>query len=173
MIPVKCPHCQIGLKVDEQKIPQGINTFKCPKCKHEIPLSFLDNKRDSHTGGTDTVVVQPSKPKGGKLTVLPSGKTREQVFHLREERYIVGRKAAVSEANIRIETDDKMISRNHFRIDLRKDAQGGIICCLSDNHSKNRTMYNGAFLEEGEEVVLQENDEIKIGRTLLRYNELS
>ena len=170
MIPVKCPHCNVGLKVDQDKIPEGIDTFKCPKCKHNIPLSFLDNKRGISKDETTTVVFQSSKAEGGKLTVLFNGKTREQVFNLREGHYIVGRKAAVSDANICIETDDKMISRNHARINVKKDAHGGIIHCLSDYQSKNRTQHNGIFLDEGEEVVLQDNDEIKIGNTLLRFN---
>ena len=170
MIPVNCPHCSVGLKVDEQKIPQGIDTFKCPKCKHIIPLSFLENKRDTSKDETDTVAVQPSKVKGGKVTVLPIGKTREQIFHLREGNYVVGRKAAISDANIRIETDDKLMSRNHARIDVKKDGHGGIVHCLSDNQSTNRTLHNGIFLDEGEEIVLQDNDEIKIGNTLLRFN---
>jgi len=170
MIPVKCPFCQIGLKVDKQKIPKGIDTFKCPKCAHEISLSFLDNKPDTQKDETNTVVFQSAKAEGGKLTVLPKGNTREQVYHLREGNYIVGRKAAVSDADIRIETDDKMMSRNHARINVKKDAQGGIIHCLSDNRSKNRTMYNGQYLEEREEVILQDKDEIQIGNTLLLFN---
>lgn len=170
MISVKCPHCKVGLKVDEQKIPQGINTFKCPKCKQDIPLSFLDNKRDTQTGETNTLVYQPSKAKGGKLTVCPGGNTKEQIFHLREGHYIVGRKSPASDADIRIETDDKMMSRHHARVEVKKDSQGGLIHCLSDNQSKNQTMHNGIFLEESEEVVLQDNDEIKIGNTLLRFN---
>jgi len=171
MIPVKCPHCQVGLKVDEQKIPKGINAFKCPKCKHDIPVSFLEKKDEHRTGGTDTVIFQPSKKEGGKLTVFPNENTKEQVFHLREGNYIVGRKAAVSNANIRIETGDKMVSRNHFLLNVRKDSQGGLIHCLSDNQSKNKTMYNGKYLEEGEEVVLRNKDEIRIGNTLLHFNE--
>jgi len=170
MIPVKCPHCHVGLKVDKEKIPQGIETFKCPKCKQEIPLSFIDNKRNTHSNETTTVVFHSSKVEGGKLTVLPEGNTREQVYHLREGNYIVGRKVAVSNADIRIETDDKMMSRNHARISVKKDAHGGVIHCLSDNHSKNRTMHNGQYLDESEEVVLQDNDEIKIGNTLLLFN---
>ena len=170
MIPVKCPHCQVGLKVDEQKIPKGIDTFKCPKCKHEIPLSSLDKKQDTSKESTTTVIFQPSKAEGGKLTVLPYNNTKEQIFHLREGHFIVGRKASVSDANIRIETDDKMMSRNHARIDVKKDALGGIIHCLSDYKSKNRTQHNGIFLDESEEVVLRDNDEIKIGNTLLRFN---
>jgi predicted Zn finger-like uncharacterized protein len=171
MIPVKCPHCQVGLKVDEQKIPKGINSFKCPQCKHDIPVSYLGNKREHRIGGTDTVLFQPSGTEGGKLTVIPNEHTKEQVFHLQEGHYVVGRNASVSNAHIQIETEDKMMSRNHIRIDVKKDSQGGLIHCLSDNRSKNRTMYNGKYLEEGEEVVLQNNDEIRIGNTLLRFNE--
>ena len=172
MIPVKCPHCKVGLKVDEQKVPKGIVSFKCPKCKHDIPVSLLANKQEHRTtSGTDTVVFQPSKTEGGKLTVFPNDNTKEQVFHLQEGHYIVGRKASVSNANICIETDDKMMSRNHLLIDVKKKTHGGLIHCLSDYQSKNKTMYNGKYLEKGEEVVLQNNDEIKIGNTLLRFNE--
>ena len=32
MISIKCPHCQVGLKVDEGKLPLGITSFKCPNC---------------------------------------------------------------------------------------------------------------------------------------------
>ena len=173
MIPVKCPYCQVGLKVDEQKIPEGISSFKCPKCKHDIPLSFLEKNREQRADEQDTVIFQPSKSGGGKLTVFDSEYAREQIFHLREGRYIVGRKAAVSNANIRIETTDKLVSRNHFRIEVRKDSKGGLIHCLSDNQSKNKTMYNGKFLEENEEVVLRNNDEIRIGNTLMRFTENS
>ena len=170
MISVKCPHCKVGLKVDEQKIPKGIDTFKCPKCKHDIPLLYIDNQRDIRKSGTNTVVFQQSKAEDGRLTVIPNENTKEQIYHLREGQYIVGRKTSTSIADIRIETTDKMMSRNHARIEVRKDAKMGLIHCLTDNQSKNRTMYNGAFLDNGEEVVLQDNDEIKIGNTLIRFN---
>ncbi|MDR0794601.1 MAG: FHA domain-containing protein [Tannerella sp.] len=170
MIPVKCPHCQVGLKVDEKKVPKGLNFFKCPKCKHDVPLSLLENIREHLQGETDTVVFQPSVKEGGKLTVFPDQKTKEQIFHLREGQYIVGRKASISNASIRIETGDKMISRNHFQVNVKKDSQGGLLHCLSDCRSKNRTIYNNRCLEEDEEVVLQDNDIIKIGHTLLRFN---
>ena len=170
MIPVKCPHCKVGLKVDEQKIPKGIDTFKCPKCKHDIPLSFIDNKRDGHENEITTVVSHLSKAEDGRITVLPDENTKEQIFHLREGNYIVGRKTSASIADIRIKTADKMMSRNHARIEVKKDSKQSLMHCLSDNQSKNRTMYNDVFLEDNEEVVLQDNDEIKLGNTQLRFN---
>jgi FHA domain. len=170
MIPVKCPHCKVGLKVDEQKIPKGIDSFKCPKCKYDVPLSFLENKQEHRTvGEVNTVVLQLSKSERGKLIVLPNKSTKEQIFHLQEGHYIVGRKSSAANADICIETEDKMMSRNHAQIEVKKDLQGSILHCLSDYQSKNRTMYNGIFLEKGEEVVLQDNDEIKIGNTMLRF----
>jgi Zn-finger nucleic acid-binding protein len=171
MIQVICPHCQVGLKVDEQKVPQGIDSFKCPKCKHDIPMSFLEKKLEHRTEETNTVVFQPSKQGGGKLTVFENENTKEQIFHLREGIYIAGRKASASSASIRIETGDKLMSRHHFRIEVKRDPRRGFIHCLSDYKSKNRTQYNGNFLEEGEEVVLRNNDEIKVGHTVLRFND--
>jgi predicted Zn finger-like uncharacterized protein len=172
MIPVKCPHCKIGLKVDEQKIPEGIDSFKCPKCKHDIPISVLDGKQhDRPISGMDTVVLQSVKKGSGILTVCKSEDTPEQTFLLQEGIFIVGRKASVSKANICIETEDKLMSRSHLRIEVKKNPHGGSIHSLSDNHSKNRTLYNGRYLEEGEVIVLKNNDEIVMGHTSLRFNE--
>jgi hypothetical protein len=171
MIPVKCPHCKVGLKVDEQKIPKGITSFKCPKCKYDVPVSILGlNQVKTDFPGNNTVVLYPLKKEEGQLFVVPGEGTLEQKFILREGMYIVGRKAASSNANICIETNDKLMSRAHFRIEVKTDAKGGLIHTISDNHSKNRTMYNGKYLEEGEVIVLKNNDEIIIGRTVLRFN---
>ncbi|MDR0844499.1 MAG: FHA domain-containing protein [Tannerella sp.] len=170
MIPVKCPHCKVGLKVDETKIPEGISSFKCPKCKQEISVSLLEKKREQHSE-TETIVLQPLKKECGKLMVLRNADTPEQIFCLLEGISIVGRKASVSEANICIETEDKLMSRSHIRIEVKKNAQGGVIHLLSDNQSKNRTLYNGNYMEKGEIMILKDNDEIVIGHTVLRFNE--
>lgn len=172
MIPVKCPHCKVGLKVDEQKIPKGITSFKCPKCRQEIPVSILGLNKDAQSDAeTNTVVLRPLKKKEGILTVLPSEGTAEQRFDLHEGVFIVGRKAASSNADICIDTNDKLMSRGHLRLEVKADSQGGLIHIISDNRSKNRTMYNGKYVEDGEEIVLKNNDEILIGRTILRFNE--
>lgn len=168
MIPVKCPHCQIGLKVDETKIPQGIASFKCPKCKHEIPISYLKRKQPADT---ETILIRPVRSGKGRLTVLPNKDTPEQIFPLHEGIFIVGRKASTSAATINIETGDKEMSRNHMRIEVKKDAKGNYIHMLSDYQSKNNTLYNGKRMDEGEVVALKNNDEIKIGHTIVRFNE--
>ena len=173
MISVKCPHCKIGLKVDETKIPQDIVSFKCPKCKKEIPVSYIDQMLGQEAD-VDTVVVssKSKQQRFGKLTVLPTPGTPPQEFQLYEGINIVGRKANVSTATICIKTDDKTMSRSHLCIEVKKNQKGnGYYYHLSDNNSKNSTLYNGKCIESGEVVVLKDNDKIVLGRTIIRFNE--
>ena len=174
MISVKCPHCKIGLKVDETKIPQDILSFKCPKCKKEIPISFVEQIIGQVADVETLVVTSKAKQQHGLglLTVLPSSDTPQQEFQLSEGVMIVGRRAKVSTATICIKTDDKTMSRNHLRIEVKKNQKGnGFFHYLSDNNSKNNTLYNGKRIESGEVVVLKDNDVIVLGRTIIRFNE--
>jgi predicted Zn finger-like uncharacterized protein len=172
MISVKCPHCHVGLKVDEKKLPPGIDSFKCPKCKRPIPVSMLSQKEGEGTSSSDTALLHPLKKGIGRITVLPNAETAEQVFLLTEGVSVIGRKSSKpSLATISIETTDRSMSREHIRIEVKKDSKGGYKHYLSDNNSKNHTLYNSNYLGEGEEVILNNNEEIIIGRTVLRFNE--
>lgn len=171
MIAVKCPHCHVGLKVDERKIPLGITSFKCPKCKEPIPLSLLSEKSNHQEVDSDTILVTPVKTGIGRLTVLPDGDTPEQAFPLHEGKVVIGRKSNASQATMPIITADRTMSREHICIEVKKDSKGGYKHFLTDNNSKNHTLYNNSYLENGEVVVLNDNDEIIIGRTVLRFNE--
>ena len=163
MISVKCPHCHVGLKVDEGKIPLDITSFKCPKCKQPIPVSLLSMEKGSTASESETVLIQPLRMTTGRLSVIANADTPEQTFPLQEGVYIIGRKSNASTATIGIITADKSMSREHIRIEVKKDVKGGYKHYLSDN--------NRNYLENGEIVVLNNNDEIIIGRTVLRFNE--
>jgi pSer/pThr/pTyr-binding forkhead associated (FHA) protein len=172
MISVKCPHCKVGLKVDETRIPKGIESFKCPKCKREIFLSYLDHKLGQDSDSETIVIFPKAKDKGiGRLIVLPGVDTPQQEFQLNEGIVIVGRKAKASTANICIQTEDKTMSRSHIRIEVKKNPKGEYFHYLSDNNSKNNTLYNGKCIENGDMVVLKNDDEIIMGRTIIRFNE--
>lgn len=173
MISIKCPHCNVGLKVDEKKLPSGITSFKCPQCKRPIPVSMLSQKKEGEgISSSDTILLHPIKKGIGKILVLPDNETSEQLFPLHEGLSIIGRKSSKpSSATIGIETVDRSMSREHIRIEVKKDSKGGYKHYLSDNNSKNHTLYNSNYLGEGEEVILSDNDEIIIGRTVLRFNE--
>ena len=172
MIAIKCPHCYVGLKVDEGKIPFGITSFKCPKCKKPIPVSLLTAKDNAHDAdSSDTILVNPVKMGIGRLTVIADDDTPEQSFPLHEGKVIIGRKSNASKATLPIVTADRTMSREHICIEVKKDLKGGYKHYLTDNNSKNHTLYNSNYLQSGEVVVLNDNDEIIIGRTVIRFNE--
>lgn len=120
MIAVKCPHCHVGLKVAEGKIPLGITSFKCPKCKEPIPLSLLSEKSNHQEVDSDTILVTPVKTGIGRLTVLPDADTPEQAFPLHEGKVVIGRKSNASQATMPIITSDRTMSREHICIEVKK-----------------------------------------------------
>ncbi|MDR2496945.1 MAG: FHA domain-containing protein [Tannerellaceae bacterium] len=173
MIQIKCPHCRTGLKVDEGKLPRGIDTFKCPKCKNLVPISILSLKDgDGFSVSDQTLLVRKGLVGAGRLTVIADENTPEQTLYLQEGMSIIGRKSSnPSQATICILTSDRTMSREHICIEIKKDARGAYKHYLSDHNSKNHTLYNNNYLENGEVVVLNNDDEIVIGHTILRFNE--
>jgi predicted Zn finger-like uncharacterized protein len=172
MISIRCPHCQVGLKVDETKIPANLQTFNCPKCRKPIPVSYVT--KDPNQDDSETVILSIAGAKdikSGRLRVLANEFTPEQTIQLLEGINIIGRKSPSKDSATAIETKDKLMSRTHIGIEIRKDAKGNFIHYLYDNKSTNRTLYNSNFIEPGEIVILKNNDEIQIGQTHLIFEE--
>ncbi|GHT55021.1 hypothetical protein FACS189451_01870 [Bacteroidia bacterium] len=173
MISIRCPHCHVGLKVDESKIPANIQTFNCPKCKQPIPVSYVLKNQVADDSETVILSFQGIKDaKIGKIHVLPNDLTPEQTIQLLEGINSIGRKSPVQKSATSIDTTDKLMSRSHIGIEVRKDAnKGDYIYYLYDNKSTNRTLYNNKYIEPGEVVTLKNNDEIQIGQTRLIFQE--
>jgi len=172
MISVRCPHCQVGLKVDESKIPANIQTFNCPKCKHPISVSYVINNQS--VDDSETIILSAPEGKAGKtgkLHVLPNEFTPEQFIRLSEGVNIIGRKSPSKESDTAIETKDKLMSRSHIGVEVKLGAEGKCNHYLYDNKSTNRTLYNRNYIEPGEIVILKNNDEIQIGQTRLIFEE--
>jgi len=173
MISIRCPHCHIGLKVDETKIPANIQTFNCPKCKRPIPVNYVI--KNQAEDDSETVVLSfpgAKNAKIGKIHVLPNDSTPEQTIQLMEGVNIVGRKSPVQKSLTAIDTKDKLMSRSHIVIEVRRCAnKEDHIYYLSDNKSTNRTLYNNKYIEPGEVVTLKNNDEIQIGQTRILFQE--
>jgi pSer/pThr/pTyr-binding forkhead associated (FHA) protein len=133
----------------------------------------LDQKLGLESAVETRVVPSEAKSSGiGRLTVVADQNAEQQEFQLSEGALTIGRKAKVSTAAVCIQTSDKTMSRSHVRIDVKKDPKNkGYLHYLSDNNSKNRTLYNGKYIESGDVVILKDNDEIVLGRTIIRFNE--
>jgi len=172
MISIRCPHCQVGLKVDELKIPANIQTFNCPKCNKQISVSYVvDNKPADDSETVILSVPEGNMAKSGILHVLPNEYTSEQFIRLSEGANIIGRKSPSKESPTAIETKDKLMSRAHIVIEVKHAAKGNFIHSLYDNKSTNRTLYNKNYIEPGEIFILKNNDEIQIGQTRLIFEE--
>jgi len=172
MVSIRCPHCQVGLKVDESKIPANIQTFNCPRCKQPILVSYVINNQLEDDSETIILSTPEGKnAKTGKLHVLPNEFTSEQFIRLSEGINIIGRKSPSKESVTAIETKDKMMSRSHIVIEVRSAAKDNYIHTLYDNKSTNRTLYNRNYIEPGEIVILKNNDEIQLGQTRLIFEE--
>jgi len=173
MISIRCPHCHVGLKVDETKIPANIQTFNCPKCKQPIPVSYVIKNQAEDDSETVILSFPGTKDaKIGKIHVLPNDSTSEQTIQLAEGVNIIGRKSPVQKSLTAIDTKDKLMSRSHIVIEARKTAnKENYIYYLYDNKSTNRTLYNNKYIEPGEVVTLKNNDEIQIGQTRIIFQE--
>jgi hypothetical protein len=133
---------------------------------------MLSEQEGESLPASDTQIIRPVKITTGRLTVIADARTPEQEFPLSEGVSVVGRKSShPTLATICIQTADRLMSREHIRIEVKKDARGGYKHYLSDNNSKNHTLYNSNFLGNEEVVILNNNDEIIIGQTVLRFNE--
>ncbi|MCD8264816.1 MAG: FHA domain-containing protein [Tannerellaceae bacterium] len=112
------------------------------------------------------------KEKKGYLTVTESEETPQQTIPLPEGKYTLGHKSStLTETVIGIVTSDRSMSRAHICIETVKDHNGSYKFYLSDNKSKNHTLYNSSYLQEDEVVMLKDGDEIILGRTILHFHE--
>ena len=170
MLSIKCPYCQVRLKIDESKIPAHLNAFNCPRCKKPISVSLLHQYKIV-SDNEETQYIQKSKNTTATLTVLADACTPSQSFQLRTGINIIGRKNGnTSEAKIEIETNDKLMSREHIKIEAVQYGKGEYNYLLSDNGSKNQTRHNSHYLDHGEIIVLHNQDEIEIGNTKIQFN---
>ncbi len=170
MISIRCPHCHVGLKVDETKLPSHIQTFNCPQCRKPIPVSILN--KNLNQDDSETVILSPAGPKDlkmGRIQVIGNELTPPQTIQLSEGVNIIGRKSSSSDSATTIETQDKLMSRAHIGIEIKKDAKGNYNHYLFDNKSKNRTLYNSNYIEPEEIIILKDKDEIQIGQTRLLF----
>lgn len=170
MLSIKCPYCKVRLKIDESKIPVHLNAFNCPRCKQPISISLLHQYKIV-SNSEDTIYIQKNDNTTATLTVLPDACTPSQSFQLRTGINIIGRKNGnTSEAKIEIETNDKLMSREHIKIEAVQYGNGEYNYLLSDYGSKNQTRHNNLYLNQGEIIVLRDKDEIEIGNTKIQFN---
>lgn len=158
------PSCLTKLSIDDKALKPGENKFKCPKCHSIITLN-----------NGATIIPGPipqSESKPGCIVVEENSLTLSQKLQLEAGINIIGRKSTDQKANLVIDTEDKTISRAHFKIEVAK-VHGRLIHYISDNNSTNKTWLNGKALDPIDSLALKHGDIIRVGKTTLRFEEIT
>jgi hypothetical protein len=156
VIILKCPVCGVKLKaVASPSLAGKIAT--CPKCGHKGAYeSFKDNCE---------TVVNKGWATSGKAYLVYDNTGAE--YPLADGLNSVGRYAAnSSKADIKIITTDSSLSRKHANITVNKVPDGQIICSISNAENKFKTFVNGIELENGDVLVVNPGDKIKMASSV-------
>lgn len=89
--------------------------------------------------------------------------SRDQLLRVRIDS-IVGRKAATSRASVQIDTTDGYMSREHIQIDVDNGSFS-----VMNARNLNDTYVNSQLIANGDVVVLQHGNVIKMGESSLRF----
>ncbi len=92
--------------------------------------------------------------------IVVSGENKGDYYPLGKRTTVIGRSEALP-----VQIVDPKISRKHFRISYQNDGDSYTV---ADMGSKHGTFVNGNRLEDGEEV-LKDNDYITIGQTNIMF----
>ena len=183
---VKCPNCNAVLEVKNSK-DEVVKQIICPQCKALLEVKFPPQQKplEAHT-----VLVPPRpNPIADGATVLggsPSGatvlgspqqavsKSLKLVFNgidypLAEGQNIIGRQASTSKASIQLPTSDRYMSRQHCSIQVSTLPDGSKKAVLTNYQNKNATLVNGSSIQDGDQIRLQDGDQIAMGHTTVTF----
>ncbi|MBQ0047013.1 MAG: FHA domain-containing protein [Prevotellaceae bacterium] len=191
---IKCPHCGkvIGV-VDNPNINNA--TFPCPVCKEKLKVgdckrvvivsktktSSEETQYGSSSGNAskaeETQYAQPSMPKGEETQFVGSNQPMKigtlvdnygTSYQLQSGINTIGRKAASSTASVQINVEDRYMSRSHAIIEV-KNAGGQALHILRNGANKNPSYFNGTLVGDGDQLILNNGDRIKLGMTELIF----
>ena len=178
---IKCNSCGITLEVPRRG-EEPYRDIRCQNCSHLLRVTFSDPQPDEQNktvyGGMKGISMRDTSY-DEILTQLPDarqecpGKLRvgSQSFQLHLGRNLVGRKSNSSNADVQIPTDDLQMSREHAVVNIARIADGSLRVLIRNLKGNVSTSVKGMKLEDGDEVVLTNGAELKLGQTLIVYIE--
>ena len=180
IITVRCPHCSARLAVRNHP---GIEnrSITCLACGERSPfgkfIRVASPVQPAHP--EEHTHYQTDTPAAGEaqqpLSIGVLKLNNQVAFRLKPGKNIIGRKAAGSSATIQIPTGENMrMSREHLVIEVKRVAGKGFVHYTSLYKEKcNATLVNGALLEPGDCIVLQQGDVIQLPDVTLRFDLVS
>lgn len=172
---VQCPQCRTIFDVENKK-GETQRLFACTKCKKWLRVRF-SNPEENREEPVDAISVTPNKE---GYTLYPETKgivkgilsVNGKNYELQNGINTVGRKSPDSTATIQLEVSDIYMSRNHVIINCVNYGKPTFKAMISNDKNKNDTLINGIIIKKGEEYDLTNGCQIKMGNTLVVYNEV-
>lgn len=152
---IRCPNCGKILRLNrvfglEHKI------IPCPVCGKKTPYSMCEQVVKRVVSTEDTVIPGTKHEDRALLIDKSTGRS----YPLPIGKSVVGRSTASGVADVKIETEDKGVSRKHMVIEVRKTPSGSIRCSITNAENKNKTFLNREPIEDGDILPLNDGDVI-------------
>lgn len=181
-IKLTCEHCKKEYQYSRLTLSKYWGKKIAIKCKHcqarnvvTIDQEFMTGVKKPQKTDDFTLILGGQVPsvndyKLGKLQVLQSQYSENQILNLKIGDNVIGRKANsdISDSNkVGISTNDTTISRSHCLITVLKMDDGMYKYILSDLGSANGTFYfydgNEKRLDREEKIYIELGNDIGLG----------
>lgn len=148
---IACPICKVTSKFVDYKpyTPE-------PKAEGDDPKTKIACTTDYNGRKNKTI---------GKLLLVAS----DTLYALQVGTNTIGRKATTSSSSVQIDTEDKTMSRQHAKIEVVELASGGYKHYFSNASNKNVTLINDHRVEDGDKLVLNGGEQIKMANVVLKF----
>ena len=178
---IKCPKCGCVLHVPFNVVPRINDIAKTqlgsfptekntPHDSAETQLGFkpnpakTNNSGETQLGPTTLPPIAQVQPRLKPGRLVCNGKE----YPLKIGRNIVGRKSQLKPADIMLDVNDQYMSRQHIVIDVQQIGDT-LRATIANYQNTNSTLVAGLPLNKGEEFVLSNGMEIKMGDTVIIY----
>ncbi|HQW11630.1 MAG TPA: FHA domain-containing protein [Saprospiraceae bacterium] len=169
-----CPFCNTAINLSEVIKLSGSETkIECTNLKCGQIFSFIPANSSKNLINLIEKVKEESTP--GKLILQGSTISLITHYDLKDNNTIIGRgfeENIPGKSRISINTEDSTMSRIQCEIKIVRDKfTDKINYTLKDTGSLNGTVLNGEKLLKDEEVYLLDNDQIKMGKFIYKFEQ--
>lgn len=189
-ISIKCPTCGKVLRIMETPTINSAK-FICPVCKEKHIVGNCQRIQKNHqkdieatqygtSQSTASVHAEETQyePNGSRAIderrvpnapvnvgyLVDSAGRR---YQLSKGVNTIGRKAMTSNATVQIDDPNGYMSRNHASIEVRERGNQ-LLYIMKNTINKNPSFVNGNLVSEGDQLILNHGDRLKLG-----FNELT
>lgn len=181
VVKIKCPVCGSVLQIKNQP-DLDKKSVTCPTCKQKSRIA--DCMRMASTNNSDDATqYNAGRDMGsedttlGTAPVVPLGKLVNSqngcVHQLRLGKNTIGRSVSSPLPTVTIPVDEiqthNTMSREHAIIEVTRLSNGSYRHFLYNWKNKNGTFVNEMRLTEGERLVLNDGQTIRLGEVVLRF----